>query len=124
MAELIRNRGNFAMYTQTQVDEKVKAEFERGFAEGTAAASTKAAAEFERGKTEGFVAGAADVRARKITEEQEAAMTEVKSIQAAAAVANDPIALAAKLRAHVDAEAGKGRKISLTQAAAEIANAK
>jgi hypothetical protein len=105
------------MYTLTQLNEKTKAEFERGFAEGTAAASTKATAEYERGKTEGFAAGVAK-------EQGEAAMAEVKSLQAAAAVDGDPKALAAKLQAHVAAEGAKGRRISLSQASVEIANAK
>lgn len=60
------------------------------------------------------------------TEEQEAAMAEVKRLNAARAaeVANDPEVIAAKLRAYVAGEAGKGRKISLSQASAEIANEK
>jgi hypothetical protein len=120
---------NYTMYVQTQVDKIAKAEFERGLAEGTAAASTKATAEFERGRTEGFAAGVAAELARTktpaITKEQgEAAMAEVKSLQASAAVDGDPVALATKLRTHVAAEAAKGRRISLTQASAEIANAK
>jgi hypothetical protein len=110
------------MYTQTQLNEKAKAEFERGLAEGTAAAtaaaSTKATAEFERGKTEGAAAEHARIKG-------EAAMAEVKSLQAkSAAVDGDPVALAAKLTAYVAGEAAKGRRISLTQASAEIANAK
>jgi capsid assembly protease len=56
------------MFTQTQLDEKTKAEFERGLAEGKAAgiatASTTAATEIERVKAEAVTAGATAERER------------------------------------------------------------
>jgi hypothetical protein len=168
------------MFTQTQLDEKTKAEFERGLAEGKAAgiasASATATTEIERVKAEAGTAGATAERERiKAVEAQalpghtaliaslkfdgkttgpEAAVQvlaaertirgnkaadlaadagtgvdasaadaakEAAALAAAGAKAEvDPKVMAAKITAHVAAAEKDGRKLSVSQAAAEI----